>query len=580
MSFKVKHYVAIGLGFAVFTGYAMHKSTSPNTPVAFDTHSGEFKPLSSFEYVIGDVPRIVSSEPELVPQQNKISTLQLAIESEGGAQQVTFDTGTTQSEDNNDFTVPAFVDDDIIELGSMPREDTGEHEAVLADPTTRQLATESAFVTAERSYDSGQKADSHLDQSNSQWYSNPSSNPATTSQAKAPDVDHPIAKVRELAAVTNDSIIVEPVSENSDHDLAAMSDSVDPSAPTQLETETEKSVKSDPAQPVQEPAKTPALAPAVDQLENVVEVVAATIPLSETAAQQAVHHIEYGKSLSRRGAAFAARQEFYSALRIIAESNDAATCTHDYTKALSQAILAMKEAEDFVQINTEAEMLLEVLSITETHRSRIIDQTLAVTTSPAQAMERYFAYAQEKLDQASGRNPVSAEVLFCLGKLHTAVSKSKIVPDRVDVARAVAYHQAALLSDKNNFRSANELGVLMVQSGQLEQATELFRQSLIAQPTPQAWENLAKTHRRLGQLDLAHLADEEFALLSQTPITNSNAAIRWLPVSKFNAKPPMEFRAADRIAARPEKPTETSKTTSEKVQTKIKSFGTRLKELF
>jgi len=305
-----------------------------------------------------------------------------------------------------------------------------------------------------------------------------------------------------------------------------------------------------------------------------------TVPLQEAAAQQAVHHIEYGKSLSRRGAAYAARQEFYTALRVTAESNDATTGTQEFSRALSQAILAMKEARDFVQEDTEAGMLLDVSSIVETHRSKIIDKAQAASTNPTQAMERYFVYAQNKLDEASGRNAVSAEILFCLGKLHTTISNTKTVPDKIDVARAIAYHHAALMSDKNSFRSANELGVLLVQMGQLEQATELFKQSLIAQPTPQAWQNLAKTHRRMGQQDLAQLAETEYVLLSQTQMASSSVPLRWVPTESFNANPPMEFLKTKRVANRPESLSAEPKTTSEKAQTKIKSFGARLKELF
>ena len=47
------------------------------------------------------------------------------------------------------------------------------------------------------------------------------------------------------------------------------------------------------------------------------EVTPSNVKLSESVAQEAVHHIEYGKSLSRRGASFGARQKFFAALGVI-----------------------------------------------------------------------------------------------------------------------------------------------------------------------------------------------------------------------------------------------------------------------
>ena len=69
------------------------------------------------------------------------------------------------------------------------------------------------------------------------------------------------------------------------------------------------------------------------------------VDLSSADAQKAVHNIEYGKSLSRRGAAFAARQEFYSSLRILAQSHDKQVGGTAYTQALRNGIVALKEAK-------------------------------------------------------------------------------------------------------------------------------------------------------------------------------------------------------------------------------------------
>ena len=495
--------------------------------------------MSSFENAIGDAPRIASIEPGKVFRNGDISTAQLAIEADTRAQQVAFDSGDTLSNDN-DFSIPEFVDDEGI------GDDIDHKDMLVQDSAT---------------------------------------NPVTKDNLNTPAVDIPTAEVLELSSAANSTIIVEPVFEDSPQVPDASNESVDLSLPTTLSSENANLDLNSKENESGGSQLDNVLSNTADDLpttgESFDDITPLKIPLNETAAQQAVHHIEYGKSLSRRGAAFAARQEFYSALRVIAESNDAATGTNRYSRSLSQAVLAMKEARDFVQTNTEAELLLDVAAVTETHRSRIINKSQAVSTSPAQAMQSYFVFAQKKLDQASGRNVVSAEALYCLGKLHTTVSKSKIVPDKIEIARGIAYHQSALMSDQSNFRSANELGVLLAQMGKLEHATELFKQSLITQPTPQAWRNLATTHRRLGQQELAQLAEREFSLLSQTEIASSNATIRWMPANAFSKKPPMDFLNKKQLASRPDTPpVKKQKTTTQKVQTKFKSFGERLKELF
>eukprot|EP01047_Picozoa_sp_COSAG01_P041040 COSAG01_NODE_3496_length_6007_cov_11.780871_1_plen_510_part_00 len=265
------------------------------------------------------------------------------------------------------------------------------------------------------------------------------------------------------------------------------------------------------------------------------------LPLSEQTAHQAVHHIEYGKSLSRRGSFYSAQQEFYAALRIIAISNDSQTSSNHYSQALAEAVVAMKEAQDFVGTELEAEAFLSVASTVETHQSKIINQTELDQTSPRQAVQRYFQYAQNRLDQAGGRNVVSAEAFCCLGKLHTSMRQSEPSPKAMDAAKAIAFHRAALLSDPDNSKSANELGVLMAKIGQLESAVSLFQQSLMVNPTPQTWKNLAKTHLQKGEFELAKAAEEQYLTLMQAPLTQNQSSIRWVKRGLFNQNQTSQF---------------------------------------
>lgn len=265
------------------------------------------------------------------------------------------------------------------------------------------------------------------------------------------------------------------------------------------------------------------------------------LPLPEQIAHQAVHHIEYGKSLSRRGSFYSAQQEFYAALRIIAISNDTQTSTNHYSQALAEAVVAMKEARDFVGAELESEAFLNVASTVETHQSNIIKPTDLDQTSPRQAVQQYFLFAQNRLDQAGGRNVVSAEAFCCLGKLHTSMRQSESSPQAMDVAKAIAFHRAALLSDPDNSKSANELGVLMAKIGQLDSAIALFQQSLVKNQTPQTWRNLAKAHQQKGEFELAKAAEDQYQTLMQAPLGRKQSSIRWVNRGLFNQNQASQF---------------------------------------
>ena len=303
------------------------------------------------------------------------------------------------------------------------------------------------------------------------------------------------------------------------------------------------------------------------------------VGISEAVAQQAVHHIEYGKSLARRGAAFAARQEFFKALRIVAQANDTATGGNNYSKALTDAIRAMREAEEFKVENSDSGEYVDVAATVETHQTKILTEQEAKLISPTQAMQAYYGFARQQLDYASGRNVVTAEALHSLGKLHTVMARhKKTMPGNLDVAKAIVFHKASLLSNPQNPSSANELGVLLAKTGNLHQATELFKQSLIEQPSPQAWNNLARTHRRLGEVEMAQLAETELAMAGRSQPTVATAGIQWMQNQDFNAMTPLEFEP--RVATnKPIAIPEIKSAEEDSSETKGKSLGERFKSL-
>ena len=330
----------------------------------------------------------------------------------------------------------------------------------------------------------------------------------------------------------------------------------------------------DSIQPYQQPVVNDQLAGHSTQLAP-----SGQMAINSADALKAVHHIEYGKTLSRRGAAHTARQEFLAAMQLVAAANDKTSGDNRHTKALRSAMLTIKEAGDFSVASSEQQIQMDVALVVESHRSKVLTNTQAANLSPVQAMNRYFAKAQEQLDLAGGRNVVSAEVFYCMGKLHTVLSRSKKVLGPYETAQSVVYHQVALLSDNQHHRSANELGVLLARSGRLEQSKLLFERSLMSQPTVRTWQNLAEAHRRLGETNFANQATREVQLLASGQLPASQSNIQWKPIDQFNADAPVEFN--QRVAQLPSPPVTpaTAPTPADK-PSPAKSIADRIKGIF
>ena len=268
--------------------------------------------------------------------------------------------------------------------------------------------------------------------------------------------------------------------------------------------------------------------------------------ISQADAQKAVHNIEYGKSLSRRGASYAARQEFYSSLRILAQSHDKQLGGTNYTQALRKGILAIKEAQDFIVTDTEAQIGLSVPNVIETHSTKIISAESAQGMTAIEAAQRYFSYASHQLSRCGGQNVVAAEALYCLGKLHSVQAKSGTISSKLDLAKSMIFHQAAISADGSNFRSLNELGVLYANNGRFEESKQMLKRSLRIKALPQAWQNLSVIHQRMGENQLADLANREFEMGSSQA---ANSVIRWAPAEEFNENAPLIQRTASQATA-------------------------------
>jgi hypothetical protein len=82
------------------------------------------------------------------------------------------------------------------------------------------------------------------------------------------------------------------------------------------------------------------------------------------------------------------------------------------------------------------------------------------------------------------------------------------------------------------------LGVLLAGYGQLADARRLLLHSVSIHPHVEGWHNLATVHRKLGEAELAKLADGERLLLAQREGRAPSPAadlIRWVDPQTFAA---------------------------------------------
>jgi tetratricopeptide (TPR) repeat protein len=228
--------------------------------------------------------------------------------------------------------------------------------------------------------------------------------------------------------------------------------------------------------------------------------------LSESAAIRSVQFIEQGKSLAQKGATADAEQHFIDALRVLAADHDLYTHSTSYSRALDQGLLALQEIRDFTVQRYSGGEELEPASICQRHQSNAVASSNLPVLGTAQALELYASYAQQQLELGAGHNGVTAEAMYCLGKLMTIQSLTNISDGYLLTRKALVFHQAALACDPRNDRSAHELGVLLADLGDLQQARMLLKQSLQIQPTARGWENLAKLHQRMQEPQLAEVA--------------------------------------------------------------------------
>ena len=277
--------------------------------------------------------------------------------------------------------------------------------------------------------------------------------------------------------------------------------------------------KHDTAQPVvpshHEPAyaSEPTVAPPNQLEETGILAWGASTPTPElfAVARQVDAHVARGIQMAERGASYTARAEFLQALRLSADALDSQRETTAHRRALSAGLAALDEAKSFLGPSGGVSTNLTVAEIVAGHHTPLLKRGDDLTgIAPADAMQRYFTFAQEQLASAGGDLAPAAAALYALGKLEMLSLPARAgAIGSIESARAVVYFQAALVIQPQHALASNELGVLLARHGRLRDARAVLSHSVSIRPEPSAWHNLAVVHAELGEIDLAQRAEQQ-----------------------------------------------------------------------
>jgi hypothetical protein len=208
-------------------------------------------------------------------------------------------------------------------------------------------------------------------------------------------------------------------------------------------------------------------------------------------------HIErrlsYAFDLAQRGAPYTAETEFRAVLGLCALELDAREGGVARREALRQGLVALQEADQFGGDQVDWRDSADVRLIAAGHTTPV----LAGADRPVdsiQAVQAYYMFAEQRLTSACQGLPGASLSFYGLGRT-IVLPGTRIAHSS---GKAVLFQRVALAIAPQNLLAANELGVLLAQHGQLQDAEKIFQQCVATDATPETWRNLAVVYARRG----------------------------------------------------------------------------------
>jgi tetratricopeptide (TPR) repeat protein len=285
------------------------------------------------------------------------------------------------------------------------------------------------------------------------------------------------------------------------------------------------------------------LAPAEPEISRIVREPAAPARSEqlESIARQSDQLVRHGFDLAGRGAHFAARAEFIAALRLVAQGLDAEERTTEHGKSLAAAIMALKEAEDFIPQGSMIEANLDIPSLVASHGTPALKEADTAQITSLAALKSYLTYAQGQFAAAAGKEISGSMALRALGKLHDELGQRQNTNIQAAAPKAVVFYQAALLVSPQNYMAANDLGVLLARAGNLRDARAVLEHSAANGYQSTVLHNLATVYRKLGRNDLAAQAGQQEMLAMQAErnrrqasgVFAADGSVQWVAPEMF-----------------------------------------------
>jgi hypothetical protein len=225
-------------------------------------------------------------------------------------------------------------------------------------------------------------------------------------------------------------------------------------------------------------------------------------PALGAAVERADQMTAEAMQLCRRGAVFSARAKFLQAVRGIAAAHDQMNSNTASTMALNAALRAIEESHDF-EVHDLHNDPVNVANVVAGHRTNALENENLSDVTPIRALERYQAFAIEKLTAAMGGEQAASMALFGLGRISSATGKANPAGDAFGSNDALVWYHAALMTDPQNYRAAHELGSLYARRGEWDRAKTVLQRAAALYSHPTTWSNLAIVHARLGEHDWA-----------------------------------------------------------------------------
>ena len=261
-------------------------------------------------------------------------------------------------------------------------------------------------------------------------------------------------------------------------------------------------------------------------------------------------HIErrlsYAFDLAQRGATYTADAEFRAVLGLCALEIDAREGGTSRREALRQGLVALQEADQFGGDQLDWRDAADVRSVAAGHTTPVLAQAQGPVDS-IQAVQTYYIYAEQRLAHSCQGWPGASLAFYGLART-IVLPGTKIAHAS---GKAALLQRVALAIAPQNVLAANELGVLLAQHGQLDDAEKIFKQCVATDASPEIWRNLAVVYARKG--------DEEASRSAMAAGDALAADKRRQAVHRANAVTPVDAATTEQHPDEEKKPSFLSK---------------------